>query len=607
MRDMCSSEATATSAAHCPALSPFAKSSCLGGCCVSSGKCASSSCAISGLGREVSNTICYGLNPGVAVGASPNCRGLACKLSIAGCTSDLLGGSCIGTVVDLSGDAAKANPAGARLLGYPCLDVTPSDKTLKADGTLSATGEYVAKLWSVCDCAAPAPVAREGLLSFPKVGKLNVTDVKSLVDALKPANSSHVVSGVLDALRTKVPALIVPEGEAPANLTKALGVIGSLVQGRLEKAAAADGANGALANLAKGAAAVAAASNSSNPLGSLLGAMAPKKGDKTNPLAGLGNLVNAMAPEGATPVQKADVLASLLTQLATGSTAAPQAELVGAVSKMLAASNGTAAAATAQELNAAIADFRAGKTADAVKAIAAAANQGREAAAGSVDLAGIIAKAKDYVSKNGDNPTLAQLLTGAQLVAQGRKGGGQYLGFLQGLAADAKNGSVTLQSLVDAAGKLAPALQQAAGQSAAAGTPGASNGGAVPQLAALLNAARGTEAGKGIDVQALAGVAQKMGPLLQALGSGAGGAPTGDAVQKVLSAVGLGDNAAAALQNVNWKGLSEAANKAGPVLQALSKAGGGSGNGLQGLQAFLDRMAKARTGGASAAAAAPAA
>lgn len=83
--DMCSVDAGTTSSAFCPALSPFSTPTCMGGCCISSGKCTSSSCAISGIGKEVANTICYGLNPAIAIGASPNCRGLACKLAIAGC------------------------------------------------------------------------------------------------------------------------------------------------------------------------------------------------------------------------------------------------------------------------------------------------------------------------------------------------------------------------------------------------------------------------------------------------------------------------------------------------------------------------------------------
>jgi hypothetical protein len=304
---MCSQDATSSSTAYCPALAPYKKATCLGGCCASSGKCTSSSCAISGIGKEVSNTICYGLNPAIAIGASPNCRGLACKLSIPGCTSDLLGGSCLGTVVDLSGVAASFNPAGSALVGYPCLDVTPSDKTLTADGKLTLSGGYVAKLWSICDCQAPATIGNTNI-PVPRLGKLNLTDIKSLVDVLKPGlDASHPLQSIVDAVKSKIPPLIVPDGASPVNLTNALGFLGSLVNkgaAVLESGAvgpdgaAADPSNpvSAIANLLKGASAVAAASNSSNPLGALLGALAPSgpNGEK-NPLAGLGSLVSALA------------------------------------------------------------------------------------------------------------------------------------------------------------------------------------------------------------------------------------------------------------------------------------------------------------------------
>lgn len=313
MLDQCAPEASSTSTAYCPVLAPFTSAACLGGCCVSSGKCTSSSCAISGLGKEVPNTICYGLNPAIAIGASPNCRGLACKLAVPGCTSDLLGGSCVGTVVDLSGKAAADNPSGAALVGYPCLDVTPSDKTLTADGKLSLSGGYVAKLWSICDCAAPATIGHTNI-PVPRLGKLNLTDIKSLVDVLKPglglaggaSNGSHPLASIMEAVKSKIPALIVPDGANAVNLTNALGFLGSLVgKGAAainEAGPAAGGAGGspqgAIANFLKGAAALAESSNSTNPLGSLLGALAPAgpNGEK-NPLAGLGNLVSALAPQ----------------------------------------------------------------------------------------------------------------------------------------------------------------------------------------------------------------------------------------------------------------------------------------------------------------------
>ncbi|KAI8473107.1 MAG: hypothetical protein J3K34DRAFT_193576 [Monoraphidium minutum] len=299
--DMCAPDASSTSTAYCPVLSPFTSAACVGGCCASSGKCTSSSCAISGVGQEVPNTICYGLNPAIAIGASPNCRGLACKLAIPGCTSDLLGGSCLGSVVDLSGSAAADNPAGAALVGYPCLDVTPSDKTLTAEGKLSLSGEYVAKLWSICDCQAPATIGSTNI-PVPHLGKLNITDITSLVNALKPSvnggeGAGKGLQGVLEALKSKLPSMVVPDGASAANLTNALGFLGSLV-GKGGGAAGGGGSPAAgIADLVKGASALAAAANSTNPLGSLLGALAAPGANGGNPLAGLGNLVSALAPQ----------------------------------------------------------------------------------------------------------------------------------------------------------------------------------------------------------------------------------------------------------------------------------------------------------------------
>lgn len=134
--DSCAPTVGVDSAAYCPIVSPFSKRMCVGGCCASSGKCTSSSCTISGIGTEVPNVICYGINQAQTIGAAPSCLDLGCYLTVPGCTSNLLGGSCLGTVVDMSaGKLDNTNPAGAVLLGKPCLDVTVSASTLEADGT----------------------------------------------------------------------------------------------------------------------------------------------------------------------------------------------------------------------------------------------------------------------------------------------------------------------------------------------------------------------------------------------------------------------------------------------------------------------------------------
>jgi hypothetical protein len=576
---MCAHGASATSTAFCPVVSPFTKSACLGGCCFSSGKCTSSSCAISGIGKEVSNTICYGLNPAIAIGASPNCRGLACKLAVPGCTSDLLGGSCVGTVVDLAGTAQAKNPAGAALVGYPCLDVTPSDKTLTKEGTLSTTGEYVAKLWSICDCKASTAQSHEGLFGLPKFGRLNVTDIKSLVDTLKPGGN-HSFSSILDSLKSKIPPFVVPEGESPTNLSNAIGLIGHLVgKGQV------DGQTtpmGSVLDLIKGASAVAAASNSTNPLGSLLGALAPKNGDKTNPLAGLGNLVTALSPAGADATEKSDVLSSLLSQLSSGGSTAPSAELIGAVSKILAGAGGDSPAANLAGMMSKVGELKGKNSTELVKKLMAAVSQGKEAANGKIDLAGILSKAQQFVTKadgtQGANPAIAQILASVQALAApgGEAGadGNSPMAFLSALSGGEKNGT-SMQGLLDMAAKAGPLLQQLSAK-----------GGGGAGLSGLMANLKGAEGGEG-GMSTLMSLAGKLGPVLQSLNTNANGMPGSDPLAKMMSAV---NGAGGSGGGVNWRALADAAQKAAPMVQALTKATGGANPNMAGLQAFLDKV-----------------
>jgi hypothetical protein len=145
----------------CSYTPPFTTSSCWGGCCRSAGKCASSSCAISGLGRDVTSIICYGINAGLSIGGSNICNGLGCKLAVPGCITDTFGGNCVGKVV-ATGAVWSLDPVASKYLGYPCLDATPSEITLNSKGQASEKGGYVAKLWTICDCmdqAATSSVA----------------------------------------------------------------------------------------------------------------------------------------------------------------------------------------------------------------------------------------------------------------------------------------------------------------------------------------------------------------------------------------------------------------------------------------------------------------
>ncbi|GBF88056.1 hypothetical protein Rsub_00768 [Raphidocelis subcapitata] len=535
--DMCAPGAESTSTAFCPVLAPFTKATCLGGCCISSGKCTSSSCQISGLGKEVQNTICYGLNPAIAIGASAACRGLACKLAVPGCTSDLLGGSCVGTVVDLRGDAAGRNPGGAKYIGQPCLDVTPSDKTLTAEGGLTTKGEYVAKLWSICDCNAPAAAAHESMFSFPKLGRLNVTDLRSLAEALKPGAGGAGLQGVMEAVKAKVPGLVVPQMSA-ANLTNALGFIGSLVgkQDGVNAAATEGTPAGALVNLVKGASAVAAASNSSNPIGALLGALAAKgDGNQANPLAGLQNLVSALAPQGADGAARTETLSKLLGQLSSGTAAAPSADLVGAVGRLMGGAEGGK-----PDLAGLLSRFKGANGTDVMKTVMGAINQGKDAAGGQLDVSNLLAQASNLMSKQ-----------------EGAEGGAvNPLAFLG--ASVGKN--VTLQGILDLAQKAGPVLQQLQ----ASGVQFGGGGGGANPLAGIMGALGGQGGdvirAAGLDANGIAGLATKLGPLLQNIGGGAG------------AAGGAGGQ-------MNWKGVAEALSKAGPVLQQLNAARKGAAGG----------------------------
>lgn len=517
------------------------------------------------------------------------------------CTSDLLGGSCVGTVVDLSGDAATTNPAGAALVGYPCLDVTPSDKTLSADGTLSSSGEYVAKLWSVCDCQAPA-VMGEPVLPLPKVGKLNFTDIKSLVDILKPgADGSNPLQAVMDVVKSKIPPLVVPDVN-PKNLTNALGLIGSLVGKGMDGSDSSSGATAvkAIADLVKGASVVAAAANSTNPLGTLLGALAPKSEEgSTNPLAGLGNLVSALAPQGADTTEKSDILNSILGALQGGTSAAPHADLLAAVSRILSGAGGESPIG---DLTGLISKFKGANITDIGKTLMGAINQGKEAAAGQVDLAGILSKAQQFVGglKGGatdgsGNPTLGAILSGVQALANGHNGAAgdvssNPLAFLGGLlnkagGAGTGGGGATLQTLLDVATKAGPVLQQL--QGLAGGAPGSN------PFSGIVKAITGGEGGEGLDLASLTHLASKVGPVLQALGGGTGGGaatPGGDPLSAILGVLGGGAGGNGQLNLEQIKGLFSMAKKAAPVLQAITKASGGANSGLSGLQAFLDKI-----------------
>jgi len=141
--DKCNTTATAGST-FCPAAAPFVTNQCVGGCCVSAGKCRKGFCAQAGLGAEVmaADMLCWGTNTH-PLNKFNKCRNLACKLAVPGCVSDLLSGSCVGSVVALSNDLDNG---AKQWVGYPCLQTVPGGLPVDALGKVDLNGAYAAKL-----------------------------------------------------------------------------------------------------------------------------------------------------------------------------------------------------------------------------------------------------------------------------------------------------------------------------------------------------------------------------------------------------------------------------------------------------------------------------
>ncbi|GBF88313.1 hypothetical protein Rsub_01025 [Raphidocelis subcapitata] len=198
--DMCDTGAPAGRAAFCKAVKPFESNKCVGGCCVSSGKCKFGSCAANGLGKDVSMA-CFGNNaiPSPLALLGNKCGHLACKLAVPGCKSALMGGNCVGTVVATQ-DVSKLHSQGAKYLGHPCVEITPTGGVIDVKGIdvgLPAR-EYVIAAWKVCDCVDPSalpkpgesfPVMRANLIPKPQI-KLPKIPVKGGLFGLGKNNSA---------------------------------------------------------------------------------------------------------------------------------------------------------------------------------------------------------------------------------------------------------------------------------------------------------------------------------------------------------------------------------------------------------------------------------
>ncbi|GBF96522.1 hypothetical protein Rsub_09864 [Raphidocelis subcapitata] len=234
--------AATSGAAYCPAVPPFTASECAGGCCVSSGKCRSFFCGKVGLGSEITakDMLCWGTNGGPLNTAVNRCRGLACRLAVPGCVSDVRGGACVGTVVSL---AEGHDPSMAKWLGAPCLQTVPGGLPLDALGRLDLNGAYAARLWTICNCDTPPPkpACRGpfcGLFRAPELPSLssfglppiNASDVGRLVDAL-PRDLTNLTA----VLKTQNVTVLLDQ--LPNNLTSTLKAV--LNNGSSEDAGAA--------------------------------------------------------------------------------------------------------------------------------------------------------------------------------------------------------------------------------------------------------------------------------------------------------------------------------------------------------------------------------
>jgi hypothetical protein len=166
---VCRQDAAEGSLGYCSYQPPYGSGKCLGSCCVSRGKCSSTSCAANGLGKDVLLMSCYGKNQEVKASlilGNP-CANLGCKLHVPGCKDDQQlvgtgsslgsgspgnsGGSCVGEIVSLAANPEQQlNPVGKQLLGYPCLSRLAEDDMQQPIESPIKPEEYVYGAWKVC-------------------------------------------------------------------------------------------------------------------------------------------------------------------------------------------------------------------------------------------------------------------------------------------------------------------------------------------------------------------------------------------------------------------------------------------------------------------------
>jgi hypothetical protein len=131
---------------------------CSGNAACRGGTCPTSSCTLSGMGKDVASMMCFGTNlvpnPLLELTTGNPCANLACKLDRPNCTSMGIlgvGGFCTGKVVAM-GTAAKLHQSGKAMLGHPCIEHKGTMLDLMPIADYNAKGVYVAKAWKACDC-----------------------------------------------------------------------------------------------------------------------------------------------------------------------------------------------------------------------------------------------------------------------------------------------------------------------------------------------------------------------------------------------------------------------------------------------------------------------
>jgi hypothetical protein len=202
----------------------------------SDGACATSSCALGGMGKDVATMMCFGTNmlpnPLLAVTTGNPCAHLACKLDRPNCTSSGIGwaGFCTGRVTATS-SSAKLHPSGKVFLGHPCIEHKGPMLNLMPLADYSARGIYAAKAWKVCDCIrGPGLKADSIAVSLPRLQGGLPFSTKPLREMLLPDVLAQWVAGVqagvsvplvsigkaqADALRSLMPNITLPSLVVP--------------------------------------------------------------------------------------------------------------------------------------------------------------------------------------------------------------------------------------------------------------------------------------------------------------------------------------------------------------------------------------------------------